>query len=107
MFQGLLTSYDSAHVTDEMRAEALAETEKTIAKLDALRKRQELPVEQLPLVANLYGAALMILVDKERAARDRVKRKKYREWLAKQPQTGHGFAPVGLTPNADFEDDEE
>ena len=49
---------DAIEVTEEMRATAFARANETLGKLDELRKRRELPVEMLPLVAMEYGAAL-------------------------------------------------
>ena len=48
-------------VTDEMRATALKRTNDALYELDELRKARELPIEMLPLVADVYGSVLLDL----------------------------------------------
>lgn len=71
-----------ANVTDDMRKEALAKTSEIMAELDKIRKRLELPLEQLPLVAEIYAGSLYAISSKAFEDKERAKRKKWKAKVA-------------------------
>jgi hypothetical protein len=75
-----------AQVTAEMRTEAIETTDRVLGELERLRKRHELPIEQLPLVAEIYIGALGSLADKAQEDKFKKRAKKMRErMMADQP----------------------
>lgn len=49
-------------VTEEMREKALKHAATTLRKIDEVRRSLELPVEQLPVVIEIYGQSVLALV---------------------------------------------
>lgn len=52
-------------VTDELRERALKRTSETLRKIDEVRRALELPVEQLPVVIDIYGKVVSALLAEE------------------------------------------
>jgi hypothetical protein len=87
-----MLGFGTEHITDEMRQGALADAERTTAQIDQIRKKLELPVEQLPLVVDAYIGALNTRIAKEQARVDAEERAKYEQQLAQYGQYG-GVGP--------------
>lgn len=101
--RGRLGSQD-VEVTEEMRATALARTNETLAKLDELRKRRELPVEMLPLIAEVFSSEMQTLhlaeVEKLDDAEDAKREVDLAKHLAEHgynvsPAAQHGIPSLG------------
>lgn len=50
-----------ADVSEEMRDQALARAASTLKKIDEVRKKLELPIDQLPVLIDLYGKHVLAL----------------------------------------------
>ncbi len=101
----------SVEVTDEMRVIALARTNDMLGKLDELRKRRELPIEMLPLIANAYETALIELrsaeVRKLEAEETRQHEADLAQWLSEHGSGdghphGHNFMATS-TPGGRYD----
>ena len=93
--RGHLTPFHDVEITDDMRAMALARTNDMLGKLDELRKRRELPIEMLPLIAEVFSAemqALHVTEAMKRQAEEDVKR----EAEFAKYQVGHSHAHHNL-----------
>lgn len=89
---------DDVEITDDMRAIALKRTNDTIVKLEEIRQARELPVEMLPLVANIHDSVMFDLTaiemrkaqDAEQAKHEADEAKWQAEARTRYP-TGHNF----------------
>lgn len=91
-----MMGFGTEFITDEMRAGALADAESTTAKIDAIRKRLELPIEQLPIVVDAYIGALNTRVAKEQARVAEEEQARFRAEMAGQSGAFGGTAFGGM-----------
>jgi hypothetical protein len=78
-------------VTDEMREAALVKTTEIMGKLDQIRKRLELPADQLDLVADTYvGIVSSIAQDEANKELEREQLLLQQQWGSMVGQHGHG-----------------
>lgn len=73
IFPMTMSTLTSPDLTDDLREKALSRTHDTLKKLDEIRRKIEMPADQLPLVVEIYthnaGALLIEKQREEMAAR--------------------------------------
>jgi hypothetical protein len=84
-----------ADVSDELRERALKRTADMLRKLDEVRRTLELPVEQLPLVIEMYGT--MVLALNAETAREEMAKRTTREPLTMRSEN-RDYTPRKIKP---------
>lgn len=79
-FMSSVINHNIVDIPVEMRDRALKQTAEVLRKIDEVRKQLELPVEQLPVVLEIYGKVVMALFAEE-------ERKKMAERTLRLPMT--------------------
>jgi hypothetical protein len=88
-------THNTVDIPDEMRERALKQTANVLRKIDEVRKQLELPVDQLPIVLEIYGKVVMAMFAEE-------ERKKMAERTRRLPLTMRSettdYQPMKITP---------
>lgn len=94
-FMSSVVTPNTVDIPDEMRDRALKQTAVVLRKIDEVRKQLELPVEQLPIVLEIYGKVVVALCAEE-------ERKKMAERTRRLPLTMRSettdYQPMKIAP---------
>jgi hypothetical protein len=91
---------DIIHISDELREKALQRTAAVLRKIDEVRRNLELPVEQLPVVIDIYGKVVSSLIAE--AQREELAKRTQRLPITMQSEDKYS-QPVKIKPGKDID----